>query len=710
MYRIIVRGVVQGVGFRPFIYREAAKRGIFGRVKNTSEGVEIIATDKSIVEALKNPPPLARIDSYDVKEVPDIEYAKFKVEASESGEGRTLVSPDIATCEECAEEMRSRSDRRYKHPFITCTNCGPRFSVIEGLPYDRANTSMRKFEMCQSCQKEYEEPEDRRFHAETIACNQCGPKLVFKDRAGNTLGGLREAAKKIQDGEVVAVKGIGGFHLMCKTDDMTVLKLRLLTQRHSKPFAVMARDMAMAEELAFINKTERELLESPARPILVLEKKDRDALAKVSYLDTIGVILPYSPVHHLLFEEIDEPLVDTSANQPGAPTSTEEEFGDWFLTNDRPIVNRTDDSVIRAIAGKALFLRRSRGYAPLPMPLEGDGIIALGGERNNTVTIVKDGQAFVSQYIGNTALPMTLDYHKETVSKMIEITGVEPRVVVTDMHPGYNTSAYGRELAKKLGVKHVEVQHHAAHAASVTAEHGLKKNVVAMVCDGIGYGLKGEAWGGEVFKDYKRVACLEEQPMVGGDAASLFPRKMLFGVLSKFMKPAEIEKLGIYREREVDVLSKMTAQKFNLVQTTSTGRVLDAASAFLGLCEKRTYQGEPAVLLESASRGTPYRLKPVILKAGSLRVLETTPIFEFLVENRQKPAPRLAATVHQYMAEGLLALGRKFGRRLVLSGGVAYNNIITSFLVRNGVLVNESVPAGDGGISFGQAAYFARAV
>jgi len=829
MYKIKIKGIVQGVGFRPFIYRECVKRNLNGYVKNTGEGVEVVIDDdiENFTEILKGEiPPLARIESYEIFDLNETDkFNGFKILESSEGKGISFVPADGFLCDDCLKELRDKENYRHNYFFITCTNCGPRFTILEKTPYDRVNTSMRDFEMCETCKKEYKDPMNRRYHAQTIACQNCGPKLEIyikkiltqshkapeylkinrflkienltdfpyfkisrflkiesltdfpyfkisrflkiesltdfphncplcvsvspcednenrmlykniKNPDGNfekiyTCEGdeIKTIADLIKKGNIVAIKGIGGFHIACLVAASTVMKLRKSGKdRESKPFAIMVKDIEMAKKFAVINEREENLLKSKARPIVILQKKDKTELDAVSNLDTIGIMLPYTALHFLLYDYIDEPLIMTSSNKPGLPITTdlEQQFTDFVLEHNRKILNPLDDSVIKVINNIPLLSRRSRGYVPEPIKIFERAnekpdlkMLAAGAEMMNTFCIYKNGFAIPSGYIGDTKNYEIYEYFKENLDKFLNFTSLRPDILICDLHPSYNTSKYAEELSKNLNLKLIKVQHHLAHVYSVAGENGLK-NFVGIACDGTGYGSDGKIWGGEIFdcgeKD-KRIGSLEEQIMPGGDSAAIYPQKMLFGLLCKFLSEREINDVlkKFYSTTEIDLLYKQYTNKFNCMETTSCGRILDAASALLGFCNKRTYDGEPAMKLEANSGNEGYGLKPKIeyhladaLSKEQRYILKTTPIFEFLLENIDKDKGKLAYTVQEYIAEGLFEIANKFKtdkKEIVFSGGCAYNRIMTSFLTKNGVLVNQKVPAGDGGISFGQIYY-----
>jgi hydrogenase maturation protein HypF len=715
-YRFHVKGVVQGVGFRPYIFKKAKELGFFGYVKNVGNGVEIIINDKEFISYLTDLPPLAKINDYAVEKLIPIEiYTGFEIKSSNASSGETLLPADIFMCEDCRKELKDKTNRRNDYYFITCTNCGPRFSMIEDYPYDRPFTSMNEFSMCKACEKEYNNPYDRRFYAQTIACKDCGPKLrLIIDGKEQDLESDIERIKKsieiIKSGTPIGIKGVGGFHIVSLSDNLSVKKVRELIKRPDKPFAIMAKDLQMAKEFVFISDKEKELLLSPQRPIVVLEKKDKISFMYVSELNTLGVMLPYTALHYLLFDYINEPLVMTSCNISGNPISDTEILCDSFLTHDRKIVNRCDDSVIKVIDDKPFFLRRSRGFTPLPvkLPIQCNDTIAVGAELNNCICIAKKDHCFLSQYIGQTQKLDTFEYMKKVIEHFIKITRANPKIIACDLHSLYNSTQLAKELSKRFDAKLIMIQHHKAHIAGVAAEHGLT-DYIGIAMDGLGYGEDGKIWGGEVFevKDsihFSRIGSLEEQPLLGGDSAAIFPKKMLFGILSKIISEEELMRLNLFDHKESRLYLNQLKAGFNILQTTSIGRVLDAVSSFLDICNERTYDGRPAMLLESVAI-SPIFLKPKIIETSDKgrKILSTSHLFSFLLENKDMPKEHLAATAQMYLAQGLFEMAKEKNKTIVFSGGVAYNKMISGFMISKGVLVNKEIPSGDGGLCYGQA-------
>jgi hydrogenase maturation protein HypF len=588
--------------------------------------------------------------------------------------------------------------------------------MIEDFPYDRPFTSMHQFKMCPQCKREYTDPLNRRYHAQTIACKKCGPKLRFlsngKDISGRsdtqTIG---KAIDLVKSGEILSIKGVGGFHVCSLCNDESVRKVRELFHRPHKPYALMVKDVEMVEQIAHVSEKEKELLQSPQRPIVVLKKKKKHSFKFVSELDTIGVMLPYTALHYLLFDYINEPFLMTSCNLPGEPVSITEKIGKYFLTHERRIVNRCDDSVLKVIFDTTFFLRRSRGYTPIPVifPIECQDTIAVGAELNNVICIAKKNKCYLSQYIGDTSKYETNNFLKDSIMKFIHLTRLKPQIIACDLHPGYTSTIFAKELADIYNAKLIQIQHHQAHVASVAAEHNLT-DYVGISMDGLGYGDDGRLWGGEIFlvrkgNTFTRVGHLEEQPQLGGDSATIYPKKMLFGILSKILTEKELLKFRLFDEKESRIYFKILHNNFNVQHTTSTGRILDAVSALLGLCEKRTYDGRPAMILESIAT-TPLEFEPVFSQEQGKTILMTTPLFDFLLKNKEEKG-KLAATAQMYIAKGLYEIAKTALKKknipIVFSGGVAYNRMISGFMRQHGVLVNRELPAGDGGICYGQA-------
>jgi hydrogenase maturation protein HypF len=746
--RILVKGIVQGVGFRPFIYRLATRLALAGFVRNRADAVvEILLQGPkdrldAFLEALNNEkPPMAKIQDVSVEftNSDEVGLGSFQIVASgqERKETGSTIPADIAICTNCLSELRKPTDRRFDYFFITCTDCGPRFSAIEKLPYDRPNTSMVDFPMCEDCAAEYRNPSDRRFHAQTVACPKCGPKafLVRSDGARvDASDPIREAGRLISEGHVVAIKGIGGFHLAASTllpDPLR--KLRRSKKRRQKPFAIMARDLASVKTFARVNRVEEDLLTSYHCPIVLLEKKpDYDLPDQIApNLHNVGVMLPYTALHVILFDSTQErAFVMTSGNAPNEPIVSENEeaikklgdVADYFLLHDRRIVNRCDDSVARVVGDSVAVIRRSRGYAPTPIFL-GSKIsrcaIGTGAELNASPCLAMGQRAYFTQHIGDLETDVTVKFHMEALANLRRLVGGTIDAVGCDLHPNFNSTRIGEALAEENGIRAIKVQHHHAHIRALMAEHGLNE-IVGICCDGFGYGADGTAWGGEVLvcrgSEYKRGGHLQPQPMVGGDLATIYPLRMVAGILGDNAATTEwlMSRQQLFRhgETEIETIFKQLKRR-DFTLTSSCGRVLDAAAALLGVCYERTYEGEPAMKLESAAIGGRYTLGIEPMIQGD--VLQTTPLLQELFAKLNENTVRdLAFSAEEYLARGLAELAiaeaqKESFRSIGFSGGVACNAHIVSTaarIARNqgyGFLLHKDVPPGDEGIALGQA-------
>ncbi len=756
--KLRLAGIVQGVGFRPYVHRCAVKAGVAGYVVNLggsevevyAEGPEDRLASFFTLLAEELPPP-AVIEEVEVEVLRPRGVKGFRILPSRRTlSKRSMIPPDFAMCGDCLREILDPLDRRYRYAFNSCAYCGPRFAIMYTVPYDRENTSMRAFPLCDDCLAEYRDIwNKRRYHAQGISCPRCGPRLWLVDSRGRRLevdDPVREAARLIDEGSIVAIRGLGGFHLACLASrDDVVEELRRRKRRPRKPFALMALDLDTASRLVHVSPEAARLLTSPRRPILLLPRRPGAAVSELVApgLDMLGVMLPYTGIHYLLLMETrDKYLIMTSGNVHGKPMCTGnrealEKLGgiaDYFLLHNREIVNRVDDSVVRFTDGDPVLIRRGRGYAPawirVRVGFRGH-VAAFGAELQNAGAVAFEDKVVLTQYIGDTDDVDTLMELDKYMKWFTRVYGLKPSVVVADKHPGYSSRRLAEKWAEELGARLLTVQHHHAHAASVMADHGLGPGVhaVAITIDGVGYGDDGAVWGGEVlvagFEDYVRVGRLEYQPMPGGDLATLRPVRMLIGILSRFMGLEEI--LALLRRRglleglpggeEEAALSYTLSVRGAATPTSSMGRVLDAASALLRVCLTRTYEGEPAMALEA--HGHRGRLvdgveAPVRLVDG-VYVVDTTRLFETLLENMDKESRDLAYTVMYRLGEALAEVALRaldsadVGDKVFASGGAAVNDVIIAAarrtLSREGVklLLPRRVPAGDGGIALGQA-------
>ena len=742
--RALAFGVVQGVGFRPFVYRLAQGLGLSGWVKNIGAGVEVHveggtrAAHARFLAALRSElPPLARIERLEARPVPPEGRPGFAIRRTRGGRGFVFISPDIATCPECLEEVRTPGGRRFRYPFTNCTNCGPRYTIVTGLPYDRPRTTMAGFPMCPDCRREYEDPLDRRHHAQPIACPACGPRVTLKEaRTGRVLpGGVAAAAGLVRRGRILAVKGLGGFHLVCDPrNERAVLRLRRAKARRTKPLALMARDMAEVAKVGRAGPAERRLLLSSRRPIVLL-KKATDLPLIAPGLDEVGVMLPYTPLHHILLEPLGL-VVATSSNPKDAPIMKEEDegvgrFADAVLVHDRPIAMRADDSVVKAAADGPLFARRARGYVPYPQAVpEGlrrrGALVALGGELKDTVSVYRDGYVVTSQFLGDLDDYRNFGYFEETLAHLERLFAVRPDAILTDLHPDFRTTRY----AARLGLPHHRVQHHFAHVLAALLEHGVVPGtkVLGVALDGYGYGDDGTAWGGEFlladYRGYERVARFKPVPLPGGDLAAREPWRMAMAYLVEAFGPdipvpAALRGIGAARRAAVLELVRRGVRS---PLASSCGRLFDAVSFLCGTApERMEYEAEAAMRLEAAAGGRAVGTYPIALSQfGDGRPAEASfaPLIRAVVRDlaRGRPAAAVSAAFHNSLAGLILRVARRTRESrgtdtVVLAGGVFLNRVLldrtTRRLARDGFKVLRPVlySPNDESLSLGQIAW-----
>ena len=757
--RLTVCGAVQGVGFRPFVYRLARELGADGWVRNSTAGVVIeVEGRRSTLDAFRarlgaDGPPRASIHSLEASWLDEAGYAGFQI-LSSMGEGplSALVLPDIGICGDCRREILDPLNRRYRYPFTNCTNCGPRFSIIEALPYDRGNTSMKRFDMCPDCRREYDDPDDRRFHAQPNACPACGPHLALWDESGRALAGrdaaLRGAVESIRAGRIVAVKGLGGFHLLVDArNEDAVRRLRARKHREEKPLAVMYADLASVDRDCTISAAEARVLTSPESPIVLLARRAGGppelAAAVAPGNPNLGVLLPYTPLHLLLMHDVAGPVVATSGNRTDEPICTDERdavgrlghIADVFLVHDRPIVRHVDDSIVRVMLDRELVLRRARGYAPLPLPIEPPSapVLALGAHLKNTVALASGSNVFVSQHIGDLESAEASDAFVRVIADFQRLYDVTPVAVVADLHPDYRSSRY----AETLGVPVARVQHHVAHVAACMAENDVKGPVLGVAWDGTGFGTDGTVWGGEFIAvgnaTFTRVACLRPFRLPGGDRAIREPRRSALGVLQAIAGNGAIavpsKTAAAFCETEQALLLEAMARGVNSPVTTSAGRLFDAMASLSGLRQRAGFEGQAAMDLEFAiAPGTPgvypFALSedPAAFAVGSWQapplVIDWAPMVRTLIADVEAgvPAGVVAGRAHNTMAEMIVAVAEFFNEpAVVLSGGCFQNRYLTE---RSVVRLREAgfrpywhqrIPPNDGGISLGQIAAYLRA-
>jgi len=704
-----VRGIVQGVGFRPFVFGLARAHALGGFVQNDGDGVvieaegEARALDDFALQLRREAPVLAEIQSIDVREVPPVGELTFAIAASADRGGAALIPSDIATCDDCLRELLDPSDRRYRYPFVNCTQCGPRFTIVERVPYDRPNTTMAGFPLCEACRREYEDPADRRFHAEPIACPLCGPRLSLP---------LDHATGLVREGAIVAVKGLGGYHLACDaTSEEAVARLRGRKHREDKPFAVMTRE---PRALADLSADEEELLRSRERPIVLVRRVAGASVAPSVAPDGpwLGIMLPYTPLHHLLLADLDRPLVMTSGNRSDEPIAYEDDeakerlggIADAFLAHDRPIYRRCEDSVVRS----SFVVRRSRGYVPLPLPLpvaSARAIVAAGAELKSTFCVVRGSEAFLSPHLGDLDSELAYRAFRTDLELYLAMLRLEPEVIAHDLHPEYLATKWALEQDAEL----IGVQHHHAHAAACLAEHGDQGPALAVVFDGTGYGTDGTLWGGEVLRcdleNFERVAHLEPVPLPGGEAAIREPWRMAAAYLEHAERPVRFERWPIVRH----------SLKVNAPLSSGMGRLFDAVAAVLGVRDRVTYEGQAAIELEQLASDVVADPYPCSTADGLIRGAD---LIRAVHDDREagRRAPEIAAAFHEGVAAAAASVCAETTdlRTVVLSGG-SFQNLrllgsTRSRLEQLGyrVLTHRLVPPNDGGISYGQAAIAAR--
>lgn len=749
--RIRVEGIVQGVGFRPFVHSLATESGLAGLVGNDTYGVFIeVEGDRDAVASFRDAlrsdaPPLAVVERVSATSVPPTGEREFAIAQSQDGGARqTLISPDTATCAACLEELFDPADRRYRYPFLNCTHCGPRFTIVRGIPYDRPNTTMAGFGMCADCAAEYADPYDRRFHAQPVCCPACGPSLRLCDPSGTPRGGdpIRGAVTALAAGEVVAVKGLGGYHLAADAyAPAAVEALRSRKHREDKAFAVMVADVATARELCHVSEAEQECLTSPGRPVVLLERRD-DTAAAARIADAVapgnrflGLMLPYTPLHHLLAAEFAAPFVLTSGNVSDEPIAYDDgaafarlsRIADVFVTHDRPIHTRTDDSVVRVFRGARLPVRRSRGYVPQPLRLESPvprPVLACGAELKNTFCLARDNRAFVSHHIGDLENYETLRSYTEGIAHFQRLFRIAPEVVAHDLHPDYLSTKYAQDLDD---VELCGVQHHHAHIASCLADNEHAGPVIGVAFDGLGYGADGTIWGGEFLAadcaDYQRAGHLAYIPMPGGTAAIREPWRMAAAYLDAAYgddalvdAAGDLGVAGRNRERWEQVRS-LARTGVSAPRTSSAGRLFDAVAALLGVRDRINYEGQAAVELEQLAEPDAGGAYPVTLAGERPFVAEGAELVRAVASELRAGvdgtviAARFHTSVAELIAAGCVRIRETTGLDAVaLSGGVFQNQLLlgrtADLLAEHGfrVLVHRRVPPNDGGISLGQAA------
>jgi hydrogenase maturation protein HypF len=757
---ISVRGIVQGVGFRPFVYGLAVEHDLKGWVYNTSEDVKIEvegeaeAVQQFVRDLQIKAPPLAHIETVNIEYNRPRHYKKFEIRRSQAQEGKyQLISPDVATCQPCLDELLSPEDRRYQYPFTNCTNCGPRFTIIEDMPYDRPKTTMRSFQMCSQCQAEYDNPLDRRFHAQPNACPKCGPQVELVDNQGNLIieaNPIAIASQFLKEGKILAIKGLGGFLLACDaTNDAVVKTLRRRKKRSSKPFAIMVTTVDEAKRHCYVSPEEAVLLTSPQSPIVLMKWRKESCVSPevAPDLQFLGVMLPYTPLHHILLRDTSLPLVMTSGNLSEEPIARDNDealrrlsgIADYFLIHNRDIYSRYDDSVAMIERGTSQLVRRARSYAPYPirLPFEAKQVLGCGAEEKNTFCLTKDSYAFLSQHIGDMENIETLEHFDSTISLYKKLFRIEPEIIAHDFHPDYLATKYARELSGS-GVKLVSVQHHHAHIVSCMADNGLGSTVIGVAFDGTGMGTDGNIWGGEFlvadYRDYKRVGHLEYLPLPGGSAAikrpyrtaisyilTLLGENTLDAIIAREAKRSQLTSIGTVSAVEMKVIKRQIEKRINSPLTSSMGRLFDSISALLDIRGEIDYEGQAAVELEMAAyeedyvdiqESYPYR----IVEEDGIGVVHLKDMFTDIIDDLDQDISKgmISVKFHNTVARMINEICHLIGNetdisKVALSGGVFQNRLLLkktiNLLKSSGfqVFTHRQVPCNDGGISLGQA-------
>lgn len=762
--KLCVRGLVQGVGFRPMVWRLANECCLTGDVLNDGGGVVVRVWGESehverFVSRLETEaPPLSQISSIERHPIADQAQRPdhFSIEKSVANTIQTGVVPDAATCPACLNETFDPAELRYRYPFTNCTHCGPRLSIVQEIPYDRANTSMRKFEMCQDCATEYDTKQDRRFHAQPIACPKCGPHVWLEDTAQTRVAGSAEhdavscAAQLIKDGSIIAIKGIGGFHLACDAKNhASVDLLRQRKHRYSKPFALMARDLAMVKTYAHVSSNEHTLLASPAAPIVVLQPTRSASQLAASIApgqSGLGFMLPYTPLHSLLVAALDTPIVLTSGNISSVPQAINNDdargdlagIADYFLMHDRDIINRVDDSVVRVVAGKKQVLRRARGYAPAPITLpngfeNANGILAMGPELKNTFCMIKDGSAILSQHIGDLENASSYRDYRSSLDLFLSLYNFKADVIAVDAHPNYLSTQWGQELSRLSRIEQDLVQHHHAHIAACMADNDVPMNtkpVLGIALDGLGLGDDGTLWGGEFlvadYRTFQRVAHFRAVPMPGGAQAVMQPWRNTFVHLDQSIgwerltqRYPNLAVLDHFKSKPLSQIKTIIKSRTNTPLTSSVGRIFDAVAGLLGICtDGVSYEGQAAIELETLAMSAGDERASYAMQVSSTQpvVIDVSPMWEQIVRDLEAkvPASRIAARFHntmvQFVVQTALSLAKQHDiDAIALSGGVMQNNLLFKGLLKGlnqggigRVLTHARVPTNDGGLSLGQ--------
>ncbi len=735
---IEIRGVVQGVGFRPWVHSLAVRAGVTGRVRNDSSGVMIDAfgSDDALqrfeTDLRGDPPPAAQVRSFDAFAIPCEEFESFSIVASERADERNIsIPPDLATCDDCLRDINDPANRRYGYAFTNCTNCGPRYTIVRDVPYDRAQTTMSAFEMCDACQREYDDPRDRRFHAQPNACPACGPKLTALTPQGRPIATddvMQFAARTLRAQMTVAVKGLGGFHLACDaTSSIAVVRLRERKRRDAKPLAVMVRDLAAAEAVAVLSDDERKLLTSVERPIVLVERRaESNIVPEVAGENPlVGLFLPYTPLHHLLLRACNVPLVMTSGNTSDEPMAIDNDeaierlntIADLFLVHDRKIETRADDSVVRVIGGAPTILRRARGYVPraVELPYEfTEPVLAVGAHLKNAICIGAGKRAFLGPHVGDLETFETLRSFEASVEQLKKFIGVDPKIVAHDLHPDYFSTRYAESLE---GVQLAGVQHHHAHVVSAMAEHGLSGEVIGVAYDGTGYGTDGTSWGGEIlrasFAGYERIATFRPIALAGGDQAIRNVWRIALAVLDDAFEGAPpLNAIPLFRPIDrlaVQSIRRMVARNFNTPLARGVGRLFDALGAICLTRPDARYEGEVAMMWNLAADPHETGRYEIVIREGvSPWEIDPRPMIKQATLDfiGGVDPSTISARFHNTLADVTIEVARAAGDYpIVLTGGCFQNKRLAESVLSGlpNAVMNHTIPPGDGGLALGQA-------
>ena len=743
-FQISIKGAVQGVGFRPFIFKLANNLGVKGFVSNTLQGVMIEAEGKEeslkkFIERINNDkPPISLIQNISISILKPANHSNFIIKQSElKGSPNAFILPDIATCKDCYDEIFNSKDRRYLYPFTNCTNCGPRFSITISLPYDRANTTMAKFIMCEDCLSEYENPSDRRFHAQPNACPVCGPHTELWNPEGKILSthndSILQTVKEIKNGRILAIKGLGGFQIVADAlNDDAINKLRIHKHREEKPFALMYPDIDSVRKDCELSHFEENLLLSAQAPIVILKKKQECKISSFAapLNPNLGIMLPYTPLHHLMMKYLKSPIIATSGNLSEEPICIDElealkrlyNIADLFLVHNRPIYRHVDDSIVREISEQKFILRRSRGFAPMPVMIDKDEnkhILSVGGHLKNTIAVSRNKEVFISQHIGDLETKESFNCFQDTIEKFLEVYKIKPTEVVCDSHPDYISAKYARDNFTNV----TSVQHHAAHILSVIAERELKGSLLGIAWDGAGYGMDKSIWGGEFLlfnnKSFKRVAHLKKFRLPGGESSFRDIKKSAFGVLYEIFGNGVVNlDIESFTKKEAKLYLQMLMNNINSPECSSAGRLFDAVASILNIRQKVNFEGQAAMELEFLTDGIvmndSYGFITNKLKTGILEINWVPMIEQIIIDKKNKvPVNIISVKFHNTLVKMIVDVANKIKEKnIALSGGCFQNKYLMENSIRMlkhkgyNVYWNKEVPANDGGISLGQIAYF----